>query len=208
MQFLIYLKPMGEKMEIINAKFETSAGNIFQIKQTNIPEIALVGKSNVGKSTLINYITNRSRLAKTSKEPGKTRLVNYFDINNGQFYFVDLPGYGFAKVSLKEKERWSYLIEGYFQKTSSLVMVFVLIDSRRMPSEEDVLMVEYLYSHNIPFSILATKADKINRAQMCISKTIIASTLGVGVENVVLISSLKKIGREDILNVIERAIVV
>ncbi|HHX49772.1 MAG TPA: YihA family ribosome biogenesis GTP-binding protein [Clostridiales bacterium] len=193
-------------MKITNAKFETSAGNISQIKQTNIPEIAFVGKSNVGKSTLINYIVNQKNLAKTSKEPGKTRLVNYFELNNGQFYFVDLPGYGFAKVSLKEKEKWSYLIESYFEKTLSLVMVFVLIDSRRTPSEEDIMMVDYLYAHNIPFSVIATKADKITRSQMNTSKKTIAAALGVGVEDVILVSSFKKTGKEEVLSIIKRAV--
>ncbi|OQB24616.1 MAG: putative GTP-binding protein EngB [Firmicutes bacterium ADurb.Bin182] len=126
-------------------------------------EIALAGKSNVGKSSLINSLCNNHKLARTSKVPGKTRLINYYSINN-RFYFVDLPGYGFAKVSGNERESWGRLMEGYLS-SGRLSHIFLLLDIRHDPSEEDKRMYEWIIYYGVPHTLIATKADKLPRAK-------------------------------------------
>ena len=125
---------------IKKAVFVTSVGNINQIKTDCKNEIAIAGKSNVGKSSFINFICNNSKLAKTSKEPGRTRLLNYFSINDGEYYLVDLPGYGYAKVNDAEKEKWGRLIETYFKTSPNLKNVFTLVDIRHDPTENDMIL--------------------------------------------------------------------
>ena len=162
-------------MEITKAEFKTSVGS------NNFPEglteIAVVGRSNVGKSSLINFLTNHGKLARTSKEPGRTRLINYFSINDGQFYLVDLPGYGYARVSDAEKEKWATLIESYLLESTGLKHVFVLVDIRHDPTALDKQMINYLYHYNVPFSIIATKADKLSRAETARQRKAIADAL-------------------------------
>ena len=183
---------------IKKAEFVTSVGDIKQIKVSFPIEIAVVGKSNVGKSSFINFLCNNSKLAKTSKEPGRTRLLNYFKINGGEFYLVDLPGYGYAKVSDAEKKKWGKLIESYLQATDGFKHVFMLVDIRHDPTKDDMMMFRYLYYYNVPFTIIATKADKLSRAQAFKRKKEIADFIGVGVENVYMCSSLNKTGAEEI----------
>lgn len=183
---------------IKKAEFVTSVGDIKQIKESFPIEIAVVGKSNVGKSSFINFLCNNSKLAKTSKEPGRTRLLNYFKINGGEFYLVDLPGYGYAKVSDAEKKKWGKLIESYLQMTDGFKHVFMLVDVRHDPTKDDMMMFRYLYYYNVPFTIIATKADKLSRAQAFKRKKEIADFIGVGVENVYMCSSLNKTGAEEI----------
>ena len=158
---------------------------------------------NVGKSSFINFMCNHGRLAKTSKEPGRTRLINYFTVNKGEFMFVDLPGYGFAKVNDNEKAKWGKIIESYLRESTGLRNVFVLLDIRREPNADDVQMLNYLYHFNIPFTIIATKGDKLSRSAGLKRKREIANALKVGFDNVLLTSSLDKAGKEDVLKRIE-----
>lgn len=151
-------------MEIRKAEFITSAVGISQYPKEPIPHIALVGKSNVGKSSMINTITNRSRLAKTSGQPGKTRLVNFFKIND-EFYFVDLPGYGFARVSKKEKAKWSHMIETFLESSPNLIGMVQLVDIRHKPTEEDKVMRNWIEHYNMPIIVVATKADKLGKTR-------------------------------------------
>lgn len=190
-------------MVIKNAEFITSAGTVEQIIKDSTPEIAVVGRSNVGKSSFINFMCNQGRLAKTSKEPGRTRLINYFNVNKGEFVFVDLPGYGFAKVNDNEKAKWGKIIEAYLQESTGLKNVFVLLDIRRDPSPDDVQMLNYLYHYNIPFTIIATKGDKLSRSAGLKRKREIANALKVGIGNVLLTSALSKSGKQEVLDRIE-----
>jgi len=188
---------------IKTARFITSVASPSQMLASSLPEIAVCGKSNSGKSSFINMLTGYSRLAKTAKTPGKTRLINYFDCNNGQFLLVDLPGYGYAKVSAVQKQAWSKLIEYYLEKSVSLKHVFLLLDIRRNPSADDIGMVNYLYHYSIPFTIVATKADKISRAQRAIRKREIATAFRVGADNIFTTSNVDKMGKEEILQKIQ-----
>src|SRR5690554_6734437 len=128
---------------IHSARFVTSAASPAQILSDNLSEIAVAGKSNSGKSSFINMLTNNSKLAKTAKIPGRTRLINYFDCNNGEFHLVDLPGYGYAKVSNEQKASWAKLIEYYFQNSTNLKHVFLLLDIRHNPTADDIGLVNY-----------------------------------------------------------------
>ena len=128
------------------------------------PEIAFAGKSNVGKSSLINYMTNNKKLAYVSKQPGKTRLINYFLVNDS-FYLVDLPGYGFARVSKTEKESWARMMEQYFAVAKNLRALVILVDIRHKPTQDDLQMIEWAAHYGVPFMIAATKADKIAKSK-------------------------------------------
>lgn len=171
------------------------------------PEVAFAGKSNVGKSSLINYIVNNGKLAYVSKQPGKTRLINFFTINDA-FYVVDLPGYGFARVSKEEKQSWGELMNGYFETSKCLKALFLLMDIRHNPTEDDLQMVRWADHYGVPFLIIATKADKIaktkrHQAMMGMAKYIADKT---GIEksfDITYASSLKKQGKDDILDYIE-----
>ncbi len=151
-------------MRIKKSKFVQSLSAFKSFPGQGLPEIAMVGKSNVGKSSLINSMTGNSKLARTSAEPGKTRLVNLYLINES-FFLVDLPGYGFAKAPKQEKEKWAAMIEGYLKGSEHLKRVFQLVDLRHEPTQDDQLMVEYLRHYDIPFTVVATKADKLSKAQ-------------------------------------------
>lgn len=182
---------------ITNAEFITSVADIGQIKNYPI-EIAVVGKSNVGKSSFINFICNKKSLARTSKEPGRTRLINYFDINKGQFTLVDLPGYGYAKVSNEEKLRWGSLIENYLLNSHGLKNVFMLVDIRHDPTQDDMLMIKYLYHYRIPFTVVATKSDKLSKSAAMKRKKEIADYLALGIDNMYTCSSVSRQGKEEI----------
>lgn len=188
---------------IKQARFVTSVANQGDLPDYGVPEIAIAGKSNVGKSSFINFMVNQNKLAKTSQEPGRTRLLNYFEINKGEYYFVDLPGYGYAKVNKQEKQKWGGLIESYLKNSTRLINVFVLVDIRHEPSEDDLLMVHYLYSYGIPFTLIVTKADKLSRAQQQKALAVIASKMGVGVKDILVTSSSQKTGKEQVLQRID-----
>ena len=189
---------------IKKAVFLTSAGSVNQIRTDCKNEIAIAGKSNVGKSSFINFICNNAKLAKTSKDPGRTRLLNYFSINDGEYCLVDLPGYGFAKVNDAEKNKWANLIETYFKISPNLKNVFTLVDIRHDPTENDMDMFKYLYYYNIPFTIIATKADKLSRSACMKRKKEIADYIGVGVDNVLICSAKEKKGADAIFNRIDQ----
>lgn len=152
-------------MEINKAEFVVSSARLNQCPQTNIPEYAFIGRSNVGKSSLINMLTNNKKLAKISGRPGKTQLINHFKVNDSWF-LVDLPGYGYAKVSKVKKAKFQKLIEDYVLERSNLVNLFVLIDSRLEPQKIDLEFMEWLGESQIPFSMIFTKIDKLNGNQL------------------------------------------
>lgn len=149
-------------MEIKKAEFITSLADYGPFEGKGLPQIAVVGKSNVGKSTLINKLCRRNKLARTSATPGKTRLINIFLLNDS-FHLVDLPGYGFAKVDKKEKLRWGQMMQDYFTCSGELLHVLCLVDIRHDPTEDDLTMNRFLRETGIPFTVVATKADKISR---------------------------------------------
>lgn len=145
------------------AIFEKSVGNLNQISNDNLPEIVFSGKSNVGKSSLINKILNRKSLARTSSKPGKTININFYKLKN--LRFVDLPGYGYAKVSFSEKRRWSELVEGYFKLERNIPLIVQIVDMRHTPSVLDFQMIDFLYSRGVNFVIVASKCDKLNKTE-------------------------------------------
>ncbi len=152
-------------MVIKNVSLETVIGVTSKIPENQMPEIAFAGKSNVGKSSLINALMNRKSLARTSAQPGKTQTINFYNINN-EFYFVDLPGYGYAKVSVEVKEKWGKMVERYLKKSGQLRAVFLLIDIRHEPSANDRQMYEWICANGYHPIIIATKLDKVNRSQI------------------------------------------
>lgn len=147
-------------MNFNKAEFAASYGNFSQIPPQQRLEIAFAGRSNVGKSSLINKILNRKSLARVSSVPGKTATINFFSVDG--IYFVDLPGYGYAKVSKTEKKRWSELIDGYLMSERNIALVFQLIDMRHPPTEDDLLMIDFLIQNQMPFIVVLTKADKLS----------------------------------------------
>ncbi|MBQ2671809.1 MAG: YihA family ribosome biogenesis GTP-binding protein [Clostridia bacterium] len=150
-------------MNFNEAIFEKSVGNLNQISNDNLPEIVFSGKSNVGKSSLINKILNRKSLARTSSKPGKTININFYKLKN--LRFVDLPGYGYAKVSFSEKRRWSELVEGYFKLERNIPLIVQIVDMRHTPSVLDFQMIDFLYSRGVNFVIVASKCDKLNKTE-------------------------------------------
>ena len=189
-------------MIVKKSKFVKSLCAFGDFPGQGMPEIAMVGKSNVGKSSLINNMTGNSKLARTSSEPGKTRLVNLYLINEA-FFLVDLPGYGFARAPKQEKQKWADMIEGYLRNSRNLKRVFQLVDIRHAPTGDDQLMVEYLRHYDIPFTVVATKADKLSKAQRGRSIPVICRTLGVQPWEVMVHSSKDGTGKEQLLALIE-----
>ncbi|MDO4547336.1 MAG: ribosome biogenesis GTP-binding protein YihA/YsxC [Clostridia bacterium] len=170
------------------------------------PEIAMAGKSNVGKSSAINRITRMSKLAKVSSTPGKTRLINLFSINDGEITLVDLPGYGFAKAPADEMQRWGAMIENYFKNSTLLKRVFLLVDIRHSPTSDDKMMVDYLRHYDIPFTVLANKCDKISRAARGNRIPVICRELVVQPWQIIPFSAEKGVGLEEMLAVVEESI--
>lgn len=189
-------------MIIKKAKFLLSQSKFGGFPQQGMPEIAMAGKSNVGKSSLINSLTRHSKLARTSSEPGKTRLINYYSINE-EFLLVDLPGYGFARAPKSEQEKWSQMIEGYLTGSQQLRHVFHLVDIRHAPTKEDQMMTEYLRHYDIPFTVIATKADKLSKAQRSRSIPVICRTLAVQPWEIMTYSSEDLTGRDALLDRID-----
>lgn len=192
-------------MTIKKSKFVQSLSAFREFPGQGLPEIAMSGKSNVGKSSLINSLTRNSKLARTSAEPGKTRLVNLYLINEA-FFLVDLPGYGFAKAPKQEKEKWAAMIEGYLRASTNLKRVLQLVDIRHAPTEDDQLMVEYLRHYDIPFTVVATKADKLSKAQRGRSLPVICRALAVQPWEVIVTSSKDATGQDRLLEIIEAEI--
>ena len=190
-------------MEIKSAEFVTSMADYGNFPGKGLPQIAVAGKSNVGKSSLINCLTRRSKLAKTSATPGKTRLLNVF-LLNGSFHLVDLPGYGFAKVSKQEKERWGNMMQAYFEQADELRHVFCLVDIRHEPTEDDKAMNAFLRQMGIPFTVVATKSDKISRGARQKQLAPICRALLVQPWEIICFSSEDHSGREEMLAQIEK----
>ncbi len=191
-------------MEIKKAEFITSM-SVYQPPEAALPQIAVAGKSNVGKSSLINSLCRRKALARTSATPGKTRLINLFLLNDN-FHLVDLPGYGFAKVDKKEKMRWGEMMEKYFRETEELKLTLHLVDIRHEPTQDDLQMNAFLRGMGLPFLVVATKADKISRGARMKHLAPICRGLQVQPWQVLCYSSENGDGREELLKKIEEAI--
>lgn len=189
-------------MIIKSAQYLTSVVEKKKIIRDEVPEFAFVGRSNVGKSSLINFLVGKKGLAKTSATPGKTKMINYFDINN-EFRLVDLPGYGFAKVGKSNLDVWSSLMGDYLISAESLLVVFVLLDIRHLPTEQDRQMIEFLSYHQIPFCVVATKADKIAKSKVKQSVSTMAKELKIREEVFIVTSSEGNIGKEKLLEYME-----
>ena len=190
-------------MKIKDAVFITSVASADKFYKTDKPIIAVAGKSNVGKSSLINMLANKKKLAKTSTTPGRTRLINYFDF--GEFVLADLPGYGFAKAPKEEKQKWGRLIES-FLSTQNICLLLSLVDIRHDPTADDKMMVNYLYHYAVPFALVATKADKLAKTRIKPRVNEIASSLKVGFADITATSSENSYGKEQLLDIIEKAI--
>ncbi len=194
----------GNNMVIKNIHLETVCGITSTLPANTLPEIAFAGKSNVGKSSLINALMNRKAYARISATPGKTQTINFYNINE-EMYLVDLPGYGYAKVSEKEKQEWGKLIERYLHGSKQLKAVFLLIDIRHDPSANDKMMYEWIVAQGYEPVIIATKLDKIKRSQ--IQKQLKAVKQGLGLlpgTTVIPFSSVTKQGREEIWELVEK----
>ena len=189
---------MEKKLVIKNATFVTSAARAEQFIVPDKPMIAVCGKSNVGKSSFINMLANRKKLAKTSSEPGRTRLVNYFDF--GEFILADLPGYGFARVSKGEKEKWAKTLDSFFKKKEYVSHVFMLLDCRHDPTADDMQMIEFLHYHTIPFTAVLTKADKLSKMKIKEHIKAIASDIYLGEGNLLATSAETGYGKENVLD--------
>ncbi|MCQ2535583.1 MAG: ribosome biogenesis GTP-binding protein YihA/YsxC [Lachnospiraceae bacterium] len=193
-------------MVIKNVNLETVCGPTSELPKNNLPEVAFAGKSNVGKSSLINALMNRKSLARTSSQPGKTQTINFYNINE-ELYLVDLPGYGYAKVSEKERERWGKMIEKYLDTSEKLRAVFLLIDIRHEPSANDKQMFEWIDYEGYQPIVICTKADKISRGAVDRQISMIRKSLGADKDTIILpFSSLTKAGREDIWDLMDQVI--
>ncbi|NMB42959.1 MAG: YihA family ribosome biogenesis GTP-binding protein [Clostridiales bacterium] len=190
-------------MHIKSANLETVVGITSKLPENDKLEFAFAGKSNVGKSSLINALLNRKALARTSSTPGKTQTINYYNINE-ELYFVDLPGYGYAKVSEQTKAKWGKMIENYLHSSKMLRLVFLLIDIRHDPSENDKLMYDWIVHNGFHPVIIATKLDKIKRSQVSKHLKAIRQKLGMTSEDIIIpFSSTSKQGRDEVWELIE-----
>ena len=187
---------MEKTTEFKKIEFITSIAKPEGIKDFGLDEIAVVGRSNVGKSSFINMLAGKA-IARTSKEPGRTRLLNLFNFDS-RFILVDLPGYGFARAGKSEQGNWQKLIESYLLKSTRLKNVLLLVDIRHQPTDKDLQMLTFLFFHNIPFAIIATKADKIAKSKLAAYTKTIAATMKVGIENVFVVSNTTKQGKDEI----------
>lgn len=193
-------------MKIKKSEIVAVTGNPSQYPEDNMKEIAFAGRSNVGKSSLLNMITNRKKLAKVSSSPGKTQTINFYEIND-KFRIVDLPGYGYAKVSRSLSNSWGNMMDQYFNTREGLVTVIQLIDIRHEPTKQDIQMYEYLKHFNLDGIVVATKADKISRNEINKNVSVIRKKLKMEDHDIVILtSSLKKTGYDELLDIIEQLI--
>lgn len=194
-------------MKITDVSLEISAVRRSQYPDDGLPEFMLVGRSNVGKSSFINTLVNRKSIARISSRPGKTQTLNFYLVNQN-FFLVDVPGYGYAAVDKKTQEKFGKMIEEYLEKRTELKRVYMLVDFRHKPTEDDVLMYNFLKYYNIPVTVVATKVDKVGSSKMDKNKKIILDTLDLVMgDDLVLFSSVTKLGREDVLKRIEEFII-
>lgn len=190
-------------MIIRDVNLETVCGVTSKLPENTLPEFAFAGKSNVGKSSLINALMNRKAYARTSSQPGKTQTINFYNIN-GALYYVDLPGYGYAKIAVAVKEKWGKMIERYLRNSQMLKMVFLLIDIRHEPSANDKLMYEWIIFNGYHPVIIATKLDKINRSQVQKHVKMVREGLGMEKDGIIITFSAEtKQGRDEIWDLIE-----
>lgn len=192
-------------MIIKNPKFEISAVKPSQYPNNNLPQIVLVGKSNVGKSSFINTMLNRKALARTSNTPGKTRQINFYNIDNN-FYFVDLPGYGYSKLSKEEQVSMGRFIEDYLQKCKDISLIVLLLDIRHDPTNDDVFMLDYIKKTNLPFIIVANKADKFAVTKVDAEIARLKDYLGLSFTTLVPFSAERKIYTDNTWEEIEKFI--
>lgn len=194
-------------MKVNKSDIETVAVKPAQYPEPNRYEIAFAGRSNVGKSSLLNLITGRKSLARVSGNPGKTRTINFYLIND-DFRIVDLPGYGYARVSKSESEKWGEMMESYLENREKLLKVVQLVDIRHKPSAQDVQMYEYLKYYGLSGIVVATKADKVSRNEMAKSMKLIRTTLGMDKEDLIIpVSALKRTGNDVLLDEIEKLLI-
>ncbi len=193
-------------MKITSAEFVTSATRPSQYPPERLPEIAFAGRSNVGKSSLINVLVNRKRLVKTSSTPGRTQLINFFDIND-HATFVDLPGYGYAKVPASVKKKWGPMIETYLSGRSTLKGVVMIQDIRRTPREEEHNLIEWLEHYAIPCILVLTKTDKLSKTKLDKQRAAVARSLALDPGDLILFSAKSRKGREDVWQAIEQLLV-
>ena len=187
---------------IKDAKFVVSAADKKGFLKPDKPMIAVCGKSNVGKSSFINMLANKNKLARTSGDPGRTRLVNYFDF--GEFLLADLPGYGFARVSKAEKDKWGKMLDDFFAEKQNIAHVFALADIRHEPTRDDLTMIDYLYYERIPFTVVETKSDKLAKTRVKDAVRRIAAAFKTGEGNVLPVSAVTKKGKDEVLSLIEK----
>ncbi len=188
-------------MHIKSAEFITSAVKPQQYPPSDLPEVAFAGRSNVGKSSLINKLVNRKHLVKTSSTPGRTQLINFFQVN-GQLSLVDLPGYGYAKVPAAVKKQWGPMVEAYITHRPSLKGVVLLMDLRRTPREEELNLLDWLNLHKTPTILVLTKADKLSKTKRPKQRRAAAEILGVDESDFVLFSAKSGLGKEDLWQLI------
>ena len=189
--------PGGDPLLVKNAEFIKSATKPAHYPPSDLPEIAFAGRSNVGKSSLINVLVNRRSLVRTSSTPGRTQLINFFTVN-GEFTLVDLPGYGFAKVPLAVKKEWGPMIETYLATRGNLRGVVLILDIRRVPAAEDRQMLDWLRAYGIPPLLVVTKCDKVSKNERARQTAVIARSLGVGREEFTLFSALSREGKDEL----------
>lgn len=191
-------------MIVSNVNLETVCGITSRLPENTLPEFAFAGRSNVGKSSLINVLMNRKSYARTSAQPGKTQTINFYNID-GRLYFVDLPGYGYAKVSMQAREKWGKMIERYLKKSRQLKKIFLLVDIRHKPSANDVQMYEWIVYQGFQPVVVATKLDKINRSQTAKQQKQIRETLGMPAGTVLIpFSAETRQGRDELWELMEQ----
>lgn len=188
-------------MNLHNVSFLISAVQKAQYPKSNLPEIAMVGRSNVGKSSLINKVLNRKNFARVSSKPGKTVTINFYDLDQ-KVMLVDLPGYGYARVSKSEKEKWGEMIQDYLDTRKQLACIFLLVDARHAPSEEDLMMLDWILYYKIPFYVIATKTDKLKASQRTDALELLRSSFKRADKDVIPFSAITGDGKERVVEIL------
>lgn len=189
-------------MNIHQVQFEVSAVSEAQYPAKGLPEVAMVGRSNVGKSSLINKVLNRKNFARVSSKPGKTATINFYNLDNS-LYLVDLPGYGYAKVSKQEKKFWGEMIQHYLDMRTALKKIFLLVDARHAPSADDLMMLEWIRYYEKDFAVIATKADKLKPSQRAAAFSVICKDLEIAEDDLIVFSAETGEGKEKVLAILE-----
>ncbi|NMA84535.1 MAG: YihA family ribosome biogenesis GTP-binding protein [Epulopiscium sp.] len=193
-------------MDVNNVNLEVVSGMASQFPTTGLVEVAFAGKSNVGKSSLLNTMVNRKALARTSSQPGKTQTINFYNVED-KLYLVDLPGYGYAKVSMEERKRWGEFIETYLHERIQLKLIVLLIDIRHSPGELDQMMYKWMKHHGFPMIVVATKMDKLKRSQVGKHIAMVRKGLGMNAEDICIpFSSITKQGRDEIWEILDQTL--